>query len=588
VSGDRIPGDLASERPPADRLDSWKEIAAYLKRDERTVRRWEENEGLPVHRHQHKSRATVFAYKSELDAWWNNDHQRLEVHPQTPPIDLPETTIAPVQTNRRKFVLIGVLAIALAGTGIYLRRLLVSKALPHTRSIAVLPLENLSNDPQQDYFADGLTEALITDLGKVSSLRVISRTSVTRFKGAKKAVPEIGRELGVDTLVEGAVLRSGDRVRITAQLIDAGTDRHLWAESYERDLRDIIALQAEVARAIALQIRVKLSPSPGPLRTDARTLEAYELYLKGRYSRDKGDDEGLKLAFGYFQQALQADPQYAAAYAGLSESYAMLPFYTHTPPREAFPQAKKAAAKALELDDGLAEAHAAMAYVKTYFDWDWAGAEREFRRALELNANSADTHHSYSRYLASLGRLTEARVELMRAQELDPLSLIIQANAGVISYFGRDYNNAINELRKTNEVDPHFPVPYWGLGMCYEQQGKYEEAIAQFQKTIEVSGREPNTIASLAHTLGLAGRVADAKKILLELKERSKKDYVSSYQLAVIELGLGHKDEALKDLGAAFLERSTLLAYLKMDPRFDPLRTDQDFQKLVSGIGFPQ
>jgi TolB-like protein/DNA-binding winged helix-turn-helix (wHTH) protein/Flp pilus assembly protein TadD len=480
-----------------------------------------------------------------------------------------------------------VIAIAVLVWGIARNRVLPPGSA-HPRSIAVLPLENLSHDPQQEYFADGLTEALITDLGKISALRVISRTSVIRYKGAKKPVPEIARELGVDTLLEGAVLRSGDRVRITAQLIDAATDRHLWSESYERDLRDVIASQAEVARAVALQIRVKLSSSPGPLRTGARTSEAYELYLKGRYSRDKGDEEGLKLAFGYFQQALEVDPQYAAAYAGLADSYAMLPFYTDTPPRDAFPKAKTAATKALQMDDALAEAHASMAYVKTYFDWDWPSAEQEFRRALELNPNHAATHHAYSRYLASLGRLTEARAELKRAQELDPLSLLVQANAGVISYFGREYDRAIQELRMTNEVDPHFPVPYWGLGMCYEQQGKYAEAITQFQKTIESSGRGVNTIASLGHVFGLAGQASEARKILLELKERSKKRYVSSYQIALVELGLGHKDQAMTELEAAFQERSTLLTYLKMDPRFDPLRSDPRFQSLMSRIGFPR
>ncbi len=479
-----------------------------------------------------------------------------------------------------------VIAIAVLAWGIGRNRVLRPSST-HARSIAVLPLENLSHDPQQEYFADGLTEALITDLGKISALRVISRTSVLRYKAAKKPVPEIARELKVDTLIEGAVLRSGDRVRITAQLIDAATDRHLWAESYERDLRDVLALQAEVARAIALQVRVKLSSSPGPLKASALSPEAYELYLKGRYSRDQGGEEGLKLAFAYFQQALEIDPQYAAAYAGLADSYAMLPFYSENRPEEAFPKAKAAAIKALQLDPTLAEAHASMAYVKTYYDWDWAGAEAEFRRGLELNPNYANVHHSYSRFLASLGRVADARVELKRAQELDPLSLSIQANAGVISYFGREYDQAIQELRTINELDPKFHVPYWGLGLCYEQKGMYEEAIAQFQKASAVAGRGPNGLASVGHAYGLAGQRGEAQKILVELEGRSKKTYVSSYQIALVYLGLRQSDRAMKELEKAYQEHSTLLAYLKMDPRFDPLRSDPRFQNLLRRIGLP-
>ncbi|PYT73965.1 MAG: hypothetical protein DMG39_04925 [Acidobacteria bacterium] len=369
-------------------------------------------------------------------------------------------------------------------------------------------------------------------------------------------------------------------------MIEVSTDRHAWAETYDRDLRDVLALQADVARAIAVQIRGKFSSAP-PHGASPLNPEAYELYLKGRYSRDEGTEDGLKLAFEYFLQAIEKDPQYAPAYAGLADSYALLPFYSETRPGEAFPKAKAAAMKALQLDATLAEAHASMAYVKTYYDWDWEGAEQEFKRTLDLNPNHADAHHAYSRFLASLGRLTEARAELKRAQELDPLSLLVQANAGVISYFARRYDEAIQELQKISELDSHFFVPHWGMGLCYEQEGKYEDAIAQFQKTIDLSGRGANTIASLGHVFGLAGRPSEAQKILLELKARSKKRYVSSYQVALVELGLGYKDQAIRDLEAAFEERSTLLTYLKMDPRFDPLRSDSRFQDLLRRVGLP-
>jgi TolB-like protein/Flp pilus assembly protein TadD len=571
----------SSEPHVSDRLDSWKEIAAYLKRDERTVRRWEERESLPVHRHQHKSRAAIFAYKSELDAWWDNGRKRLEGQEPAAVASRRAWFLWPAAATAAILVFVG---------AIYARSWLRGRsALTRVQSIAVLPLANLSQDAAQDYLADGLTEALTTDLGKLSVFRVISRTSTMNYKGTKKSIPEIARELRVDAVIEGAVLRSGDKVRITAQLIDAPADQHVWAETYDRDLRDVLALQADVARAIAVQIRGKLSSSPQLHGASPLNPEAYELYLKGHYSRDEGTEDGLKLAFEYFRQALERDPQYAPAYAGLADSYSRLPFYSETRPEEAFPKAKAAATKALQLDQTLAEAHASMAYVKTYYDWDWAGAEAEFRRGLELNPNYADVHHSYSRFLASLGRVAEARTELKRAQELDPLSLLVQANAGVISYFGREYDQAIQELLKIKELNPKFPVPYWGIGLCYEQKGMYQEAVDQLQKGIAVSGgRGANNIASLAHAYGLAGQHGEAQKILAELEKRSKKTYVSSYQIALIYLGLRQNDKAMKQLEIAYQEHSTLLTYLKMDPRFDPLRSDPRFQDLVHRIGLPQ
>jgi TolB-like protein/Flp pilus assembly protein TadD len=563
-----------SRRP--DQLDSWKEIAAYFKRDQRTVRRWEESEGLPVHRHQHKSRAAIFAYKSELDAWWDNGRQRLEADAQT--------TAA---SRTRRFIWPAAAVLIVVG-GMYARHGLRDRSVRvHVQSIAVLPLANLSQDAGQDYLADGLTEALTTDLGKLSALRVISRTSTAQYKGTKKSIPEIARELRVDALVEGAVMRSGDRVRITAQLIEAPADRHVWAETYDRDVRDVLALQADVARAIAVQIRGNLSSIPAPHGAIPLNPEVYELYLKGRYARDEGSEDGLKLAFEYFRQALEKDPQYAPAYAGLADCYARLPFYSETRPAEAFPKAKAAALRALQLDQTLAEAHASMAYVKTYYEWNWTGAEKEFRKALELDPNYAEAHHSYSRFLASLGRVEEARAELKRAQELDPLSLLVQANSGVISYFGRHYDQAVQELRQINRLDPKFFVPYWGLGLCYEQMGEYEEAVTQLQKAIDIAGRGANGIASLGHAYGLAGRRDEALKMLLELEERAKRSYVSSYQIALVYLGLHRNDEAMKQLENAYQERSTLLTYLKMDPRFDPLRSDPRFEDLLRRIGLP-
>lgn len=380
-------------------------------------------------------------------------------------------------------------------------------------------------------------------------------------------------------------MRSGSEVRIAVELYDGTSDRQLWSETFERSLNDVLALEEEVAHAIAVKIRLKLAPSTG---TSASIKpEAYDLYLKGRYSLDQDSTDGLKLAFVYFRQGIEKDSHYAPLYAGLADAYARLPFYTDTRPSEAFPQAKEAAAKALQLDPTLAEAHASMAYVMNYYDWDRSGAEQEFKHALELNPNDAAVYHAYGRFLASMGRVDEARAELNRAQELDPLSLGIQSNMGMISYFAGQYDDALQQLQKVLELDPKFPVPYWGSGMCYEQLKKYPEALAQFQKGIELSGRGANGIASLAHAYGLAGQGAEAQKILVELRDRSKTEYVSSYQFAVIYLGLSQKERAIAALEDAYRERSTLLGYLKMDPRFGPIRSDPRFQHLLGRIHFP-
>jgi serine/threonine protein kinase/Flp pilus assembly protein TadD len=453
---------------------------------------------------------------------------------------------------------------------------------PVIRSLAVLPLTNLSGDPSQDFFTDGMTAELIREVSKITQLRVVSRTSVMTYKGTHTSLPKIARELGVNALLEGSVARSGDRIRIGVGLYDGSSERELWSETFERNLNDLLTLEEEVAHAIAIRIRLKVSPTPE--RRAITNPQAYDLYLKGRYSLDQGSEDQLKLALVYFRQGIEKDPQFAPLYAGLADAYARLPFYTDTRPSEAFPEAKEAAAKALHLDPTLAEAHASMAYVLNYYDWDRAGAEQEFKHALDLNPNDAAAHHAYGRFLASTGRVDEARAELNRAQELDPLSLIIQSNAGMIAYFARQYDDAIRQLQKVLELDPNFPVPYWGLAMCFEQQKRYPEALAEFKKGIELSGRGANGIASLAHAYGLAGEDTEAKRILVELKERSKSKYVSSYQFAVIYLGLGQNERAIAALEDAYRERSTLLGYLKMDPRFDPLRSDARFQDLLSRI----
>ncbi len=454
-------------------------------------------------------------------------------------------------------------------------------------SIAVLPFVNVNADPDMEYLSDGITESLINGLSQVPRLRMIARSSVFRYKGKEVDPQTVGRELGVRAILLGRVTQRGDNLSISAELVDARDNSRIWGEQYNRKLSDILQVQEEISREISGKLRLRLTGEEQERVTKRYTenTEAYQLYLKGRYFWNKRTEEGLKKGIEYFQQAIEKDPNYAPAYAGLADCDSLLPFYTDMPPREAFPRAKTEAIKALEIDQTLAEAHSSLAYVKAYYDWDWSEAEREFKRSLELNPNYATAHHAYSRLLASLGRLDEARAEIKRAHELDPLSLGIQANVGMISYFGRQYDQAIKQLQETLELDQKFFVPHWGLGLAYEQKGMYEEAIAHFQQAVSLSGGSTNVIASLGHAYAVGGHEIEAQKIIEELKDRAKRGYVSSYQIALVYIGLGHKDQAIEWLENAYQERSTLLGYLKMDPRFDSLRSDPRFAELVRRVG---
>jgi serine/threonine protein kinase/Flp pilus assembly protein TadD len=459
------------------------------------------------------------------------------------------------------------------------------------KALAVLPLEDLSGGPGRDYFAEGMTEALITDLAKIKALRVISRTSVMQYRGVRKPLPQIARELNVDAVVEGSVVRSGNRVRITAQLIHAATDQHLWAESYERDLRDVLSLQSEVARAIANGIQITLTPQDQARLASVRTVdpEAYQLYLKGRFYWNKRTETNLKKGIEYLHQAIDLDPTYALAYAGIADCYSLLGWdlFGVMPPREALPIAKAAARKALEIDDSLAEAHSSLAWTKLAFDWDWCGAVSEFKRAIELNPGYAVTHHWYAECLAGMGHYAEALAEIRQAQELDPLSLIISSVAGWILYFDRQDDQAIAQFRRTLELDPNFWVAHWTLGRAYEQKAMFAEAIAEIQKAIDLSEGSPLSLAALGHAHAVSGGLAEAQRVLNELKESSKRRYISPYGIAAIHAGLGEKDEAFMWLEKAYEERSGWLIWLRAEPISDPLRTDPRFQDLLRRIGLP-
>jgi TolB-like protein/DNA-binding winged helix-turn-helix (wHTH) protein/Tfp pilus assembly protein PilF len=452
-------------------------------------------------------------------------------------------------------------------------------------SLAVLPLENLSGDKEQDYFADGMTDELITNLGKISALRVISRTSVMQYRGAKKPLPEIARELNVDALVEGTVLRSGERVRITAQLVGVNPEKHLWAEAYERDLRDVLALQDEVARDIANRIQVKLTAREQSGLSSARPVdpEAHTAYLRGVYFWNKRTEQDLEKSIEYFNQAVQRDPRYALPYAGLADAYNFLGS-SHLFPREAYPKAYAAALRALELDETLGEAHAALGYYKAAYEWDLPGADRELQRAIELNPGYALAHvWRADSVLSKLEHFTEALAELDRARELDPTSLMVSDQRGWVLYMARRYDEAIEQFHKTLELEPRFAHAHCWLGRAYLQKGMLQEGLAEVEQAASLPGGDSSLYRPwLGYGYARCGKRAEALKIIETLKTLEQKGFVSTrWGIAVIHCGLGEKDKALDWLERAYKEREPRFTYTNIEPAFDPLRSDPHFQDLM-------
>jgi TolB-like protein/DNA-binding winged helix-turn-helix (wHTH) protein/Flp pilus assembly protein TadD len=515
-------------------------------------------------------------------------------HPMTEPrdrLDLPSKLAMPKHLlpspawKISVFVLLLLMA-ALATWTLY------SRNRPHSviRSLAVLPLESLSSDASQDYFADGMTDELISDLGQISALRVISRTSVMAYKHARKPLPQIARELNVDAVVEGTVLRSGDQVRITAQLIEASDDKHLWSQSYEGEFRDTLALQNKVARAIADQIRINLNPQEQAALKNARVVnpEAYESYLKGRYFWNKRTADGLKVALAYFNQAIEEDPKYAQAYSGLADTYALLGDWQYSvmTPKEALPKAKAAAINALELDSALGEAHNSLAFCLDAFDWDFDSAGKEFRRAIELNPGYATAHHWYAWHLAVLGRYDEAIAEMKKAENLDPLSLIINADLAELLVIAHSYDESIRQSRRTIEMDPNFALAHNQLAVAYLQKHMNDEAVAESQKAVQLSGGSPTCMANLARAYTASGKRSEAEKLLSNLKKRSSPGYSDASEIAVIYASLGDSDQAMNWLEKGYEERFNPGVLLR--PGFDPLRSDPRFEDLVRRIGLPR
>jgi len=571
---------VAPENPAGERLDSWKEIAGYLKRDERTVRRWEKD-GLPVHRHWNKKKAAVYAYKPEIDAWWSNGCFSPEEKEQVP-VTAMRRRLPWLVTMSVAFVLVVVLIAVNAG-GLR-ERLLGSTRNFKIKSLAVLPLENLSKDPEQEYFADGMTDELITDLAKIGSIRVISRSSVMRYKGIKKSLPEIARELNVDAVVEGTVLRSRDRVRITAQLIHAQNDRHLWAESYERDLRDVLMLQSDVAQAIAQQIKINVTPQERQRLVASRIVnpDAYELLLRAQYHHNEWTRNGFFKAREDVEQALAKDPGFALAHAWRGEIYFALGWDGDLPVDEAFPTARAAALRALELDPSVAEAHFVLGYVRCTYDWNRIEAENDMLRAVDTNPNSPWAHWAHAWHLMLFENHDDAIGEMRRARDLDPFNPLMSSGLTRILGLARRYDEAVEVGQTTIELYPKYPSTYSALAEAFESSRRFDQAIAMYSKFRELTGRGAPEPSPPSH-------VRDSKTywswMRAVLQKDSAKTSVSPLDLAEVSAALGEKDHAFALLNEAVKERAGELAFLRVSHSWDPLREDPRFRDLVRTVG---
>lgn len=515
---------------------------------------------------------------------WRADIPALPVQEVPPKSPAGEPTIKR-RAGRLNFriagMIIALLALIIVSFGFHGLRnhLFARSSTPPIQSVVVLPFVNLTGNTEQDYFADGMTEALTTELGKTNVVRVISRTSAMKYKQTRKSVPEIARELNVDGAVEGSVQRASDRVSITAQLIYAPTDRHLWAQTYERDLRDALAMQREVAETIAYAVQSKFTPQNQPGDAHGRQVdpEAYREYLRGRFFFEQRSEESLDRSISHFDRALQMDPNFALAYAAEAEAYIPLAVRGFRAPKEPFARAEQMATKALALDDTLAGAHNALAAVR-FNQYDWAGAEKEFQRAIELNPSYVTAHLWHGYFLEALGQQSANLAERKLAQELDPLNLNAGTDVGTAYFYLGQYDRAIEEQRKTLELDPGFSKALMNLGEVYEAKEMYADAIAVYGKA--------GALASLGHAYAASGKKSEARKILRELDQQSTRRYVSPYDRALIYVGLGEDDQAIAWLEKA-QEQSVPLHHINVDQRFNSLRSDKRYQQLLRRIGFP-
>ena len=542
----------------ADRLDSWKEIASYLRRDVRTVQRWEKKEGLPVYRHQHDKLGSVYAYKPELDQWFGTRQQEVSEPPST------------------------------AG------------ATNGKITLAVLPFGNLNADPEQEYFSDGLTEEMITELTRLQPgrLGVIAASTAMQYKASNKSLGQIRSELGVDYVLQGRVRRAADRVRITAQLVELKAQTQLWAETYERDLRDILAVQADIAQAIAREIHILVSRPEqarlSDLGASGRELKpsAYESYLKARYHMHSTSAAAIHKSIEHFEAAIREAPNYAPAHSGLASAYALLAMapFDLLPPKQAMPKAEAAAKKALALDDSLAEAHAALALVQHHYQWDWKEAESSYRRAIERNPDFAAAHLWYSWMLFALGRQDEAfdEVELTLdiVQQTDPHRLVgVHTTRAIGYYWGRDYERAVQESKKAMELDPDYFVPHFILGRSYVRLGKGAEAITELKHKTALAEESPLMAAALGLAYGTGGQTKHTQKIVQAFASYAATRYIPATYFSMLHAGLGDQEQALNWLEKAYEERADGLTWINVEPMFDGLREHPRFQALVKRMG---
>jgi TolB-like protein/Tfp pilus assembly protein PilF len=614
------PDGSAGSRLHDKKLVSWKEIAVHLGREIRTVQRWEKTEGLPVRRHEHQKRSTVYAYASELDEWFKKRQPADDPEADAafePEPDVTEVStesdngnaglaaqssfaaddhlavsrdqVAPRPKRKQLAKALAVVAAIFIIAYVLLRWIQPSAFLQKKVRLVVIPFTNLSVDPEQDYFSAGLTDEMITRLGSLDPqhLGVIAAASSNALKG--KPIAEIGRALDVQYALEGSVRRDGNRVRIDVQLIQVSDQTHLWADSYDRDLNDILRVQDDVGAAVASQIRVALNPPNSKRRAAVpkRTVnpEAYDAYLRGRFYWTNRSD--LHKSIDAYQQAIQKDPQYALAYAGLASSYALLGQvpYDDLKPSDAKPKAREAAERALQLYPELAEAHAVLGNVAFSYDWNFEKAEQEFQQAITLGPNNPISHHWFSHYCIVRNRLLQALEENSRTLELDPVSPLFNTTRAEIRYNMKDYDAAIEQGRRTIDQYPAYPLAYIWLGSAYRQKKMYREALDVFAQGRRLSGDHPAMLALYGHALAVSGDAAGARNALSELQRLADSRYVSSLYIAAIYTGLGEKSTALDWLDRAYEERSDRLVYLAVDPIADPLRSDPRFTELLHKIG---
>jgi TolB-like protein/Flp pilus assembly protein TadD len=611
--GSERPGN---DRPAHDRLDSWKEIASYLKKEVRTVQRWEKNLHLPVRRLAQGKQGTVFAYKADLDAWWEESQSKVDVEDSKSDSDgdvessgsnvavlapvadpAPNPTLvdpspAPAREPdpapdhfRRPALLLVLIVIAVAAPLLYFWPQIHDRIWPPPlkMTLAVRPFKNMSGDPTQDFVADGLTEEMIASLGQLHP----DEMAVIRLSPAYASsdLDRIGKDIHANYVLEGGVRVSGQRVAITAQLFQVSDHTLVWGEPYERDLEDVLRIQAEVAGAIASGVLNKLPHSQAPIRQVNR--EAYLAYLEGRYFWNKRTEDGFSKAITLFRRSIEIDPTYAPSYAGLADCYELLgsaPYSTLTP-QEAFPKAEAAARKALELDSTLAEAHVPLGYSQLVYEWNFPEARKEFETAIRLRPEYATAHQFYGYYLTAMGKSDAAIVERKKALDLDPISPLLSSALGEAYYHARRFDVTIEQNKKALELDPSYAIALVNIGRGYEQLGMHQQARDAFQTILTAAPDDPAILALMGHEYGVSGDTASANKILVKLNQVSARKYVPSIYFAVVYIGLNRKDDAFHWLDKAYDERCEYLVYLGSEPLADPLRSDPRFSRLLSRIG---